>query len=496
MKVLTRYLLRAHLGPFVFAFMALTSVVMINTVARSLADLAGKGLPLSLILEFFLLALPSTLALTVPMAMLVAVLYTFVQMAGENEITALKASGVDLRRVLAPVLVVGLLGAGGMAWFNDAVLPESNHRWSQLMVDVSRKTPLFAVREQALVQVVSQGGSRFLWAGRADPATSRLWDVVVYDVSDPRGARTIYADSGVMAFNAQQTDLFLTLYDGHLRNVNLDEPEKFHRIDFDRQILRMEGVANELERQVGGTYRSERSMTVAMMQARIDTLRQDIVRERTTILEQLDRDLDGLLGPETTATETGIALEEGAESAEGMEGEIHVDVPQVDPVTGIAIRPPGRQPGLQPDRILGSESPATLASMMRAAQQRIRSTELFIASVEVEIQKKYSIAAAMFIFVLIGGPLAVRFPRGGVGLVIAMSLVIFSLSYIGLRGGESLADKGYVHPVVAMWTSNVILTLVGLVLLARMGREMGTSRGGGGMLAGMVERFGRRGRPS
>ena len=108
MSILTRYLLRAQIGPLLFAFVALTGVVLINTLARSLADLAGKGLPARVFLEFFVLSLPANVALTLPMSVLVAVLYTFSQMAAENEITALRASGIDLRRLVLP-----LLGAAG-----------------------------------------------------------------------------------------------------------------------------------------------------------------------------------------------------------------------------------------------------------------------------------------------------------------------------------------------------------------------------------------------
>src|SRR5690349_17041740 len=99
MKVLTRYLLRSHLAPFFFAFLALTGVVLINTLARELANLAGKGLDTEVFVEFFVLSLPANIALTLPMSVLVAVLYTFSQFAAENEITALKASGIDLRRM-------------------------------------------------------------------------------------------------------------------------------------------------------------------------------------------------------------------------------------------------------------------------------------------------------------------------------------------------------------------------------------------------------------
>ena len=87
----------------------------------------------------------------------------------------------------------------------------------------------------------------------------------------------------------------------------------------------------------------------------------------------------------------------------------------------------------------------------------------------VEIQKKFALSAACIVFVLIGAPIALRFPRGGVGLVIGVSLVVFAIYYVGLIAGESLADRAFLTPFWAMWAANVILTGVGLVLLVRMG---------------------------
>lgn len=97
---------------------------------------------------------------------------------------------------------------------------------------------------------------------------------------------------------------------------------------------------------------------------------------------------------------------------------------------------------------------------------------------EIEIHKKFALAAACLIFVVLGAPLALRFPRGGVGLVLLVSLVVFALYYVGLIGGESLANKGLVPPFWAMWGTNVVLTVVGVVLLFRMGREDSSGRGG------------------
>jgi lipopolysaccharide export system permease protein len=98
---------------------------------------------------------------------------------------------------------------------------------------------------------------------------------------------------------------------------------------------------------------------------------------------------------------------------------------------------------------------------------------------EVEIQKKFALAAACFIFVLLGAPIALRFPRGGVGLTIGVSLVVFGLYYVGLIAGESLARRGMMPPVVSMWLANFLFGTIALILLARMGMESGSSRGGG-----------------
>src|SRR5690606_21940757 len=126
MRILTRYLLRAHFGPFIFSLSVLTGLLLINTLALRFHDRAGKGVPHAILTAVFVLSLPYALALTLPMSVLVAVLYVFSQLTADNEITALKASGVSLVRLLTPLLIIAAVLAGGMVWFNDRVLPEAN----------------------------------------------------------------------------------------------------------------------------------------------------------------------------------------------------------------------------------------------------------------------------------------------------------------------------------------------------------------------------------
>jgi lipopolysaccharide export system permease protein len=101
------------------------------------------------------------------------------------------------------------------------------------------------------------------------------------------------------------------------------------------------------------------------------------------------------------------------------------------------------------------------------------------ARYQIEIHKKFAIAAACIVFVLIGAPVALRFPRGGVGLVIGASVLIFGFYYIGLIGGETLADALIVTPFWAMWGANLAMTAIGLAFFLRLNRQRVAARSGG-----------------
>ena len=123
--VLNRYLVRAHTGPFLFALSAITGLLFLNTIALRMESLVGKGLPWSVLGKFVVLSLPHTVALSLPMAVLVAVLYAFSELTEHNEITALSAGGIRPGRVMVPLLIMGALATGVMLYFNDAVLPDN-----------------------------------------------------------------------------------------------------------------------------------------------------------------------------------------------------------------------------------------------------------------------------------------------------------------------------------------------------------------------------------
>ena len=453
MQILTRHLIKAILGPFLFSLSALTGLLFLNAVAQRMEDLAGKGLTWDVILEFLLLSLPHTVALTLPMAVLVAVLHAFTEMTAANEITAMKAGGIAPSRILAPLLVMGALAGGVMLYFNDDVLPEANHRLKNLLLDINRKSPTFTLREQVMNRIQSEesGEVVYLRAASIDNATSALQDVWIIPASELLRRRITYADSAEMALNASRTDLFLTLYDGVVYESDQDRPGTFQAVEFDKQIVPIRGVGNAMERNIAAAQRGDREMDIAMLNDQVDSARVDATEFR-------DR------SAERTRETVLLALARPVADSASAEAAVRAARAQPGPPREIMVRDQVTFRALQ--------AANTQTQQLAAAQQREH-------RYQVEIHKKYTLAFACIVFVLLGVPLAIRFPRGGLGMVIAASSVIFAIYWVGLISGEDLADRGVAPPVVTMWIPNVIFTLLGLWFAKNMGKETATMRGGG-----------------
>lgn len=143
--------------------------------------------------------------------------------------------------------------------------------------------------------------------------------------------------------------------------------------------------------------------------------------------------------------------------------------------------------------------PFTVAmGQLQSADARIRNARMDLNQFQVEIEKKFALAAACIVFVLLGAPLALRFPRGGVGLVIGASLGVFGLYYVGLIAGETLADKLILSPYIAMWLANILFTIVGLIFMYMLRRSGSTARGGdfGEMWDMLRQKFSRKAAPA
>jgi lipopolysaccharide export system permease protein len=493
-KILHRYVLKEHVGPLTFALTALTSILLLQYIGKHFGELVGKGLPTLVIAEFFGLSVPLTVALTLPMAVLVATLYAFSRLAAENEITALKASGVSLTSILKPVLWAALGVTVVMIGFNDQILPRSNHRLAVLQRDIAQKKPTFGLRKQVINEV--SPGKLYLRAGHLDEASNMMREVTIYDMADPTRRRTIYADSGNMRMSKGLTDLELTLYNGNMQDVPTASPDELQRLYFNVDLVRVRGVGNQFQKTTADSYKSDREMTVCEMQAAQDKARQEYETARNAFLggrSELQKS-KAMLSKAVIDAKTSPPWDIGL-------GRLYCNAialfaPKKAHAQGVPSRPGASStPALAPppsagqiarpgaatfDSALfkGPTPTATQLAMLEGTRMRLEDSANLMNAYGVEIHKKFALAVACFVFVLLGAPIALRFPRGGVGLTIGVSLFVFALYYVCLIAGESIAKRGLMPAVVSMWMANVIFGLIALWMLARMDKEGSTARGG------------------
>jgi len=522
-KILHRYVLKEHVGPLTFALTALTSILLLQYIGKHFGELVGKGLPSFVIAEFFGLSIPLTVALTLPMAVLVATLYAFSRLAAENEITAMKASGVSMVSVLKPVLWAALGVTVVMIGFNDQVLPRSNHRLAVLQRDIAQKKPTFGLRVQVINEV--SPGKLYLRAGHIDEASNLMKEVTIYDMADPTRRRTIYADSGNMRMTNNMSDLELTLYNGNTLDVPTSSPNELQRLYFKTDIIRVRGVGNQFQKTTADSYKSDREMTVCEMQEAQDRARRDHEAARVEFEKKLAKlkTEKAKLSPDVLNTDPNtpwdiglgrlycnaltLVLPKKAKAQGASPPPRRVGLPQTATSTprsaprgptweGYAT-PSGQANGgassstnarTASSTVAGNQGPTPQVqppppniaeiAMVENLRLRLQDSSQLMNSYGVEIHKKFALAVACFVFVLLGAPIALRFPRGGVGLTIGVSLFVFALYYVCLIAGESIAKRGMMPAVVSMWMANVIFALIALWMLTKMGQEGTTARGG------------------
>jgi lipopolysaccharide export system permease protein len=312
-----------------------------------------------------------------------------------------------------------------------------------------------------------------------------------------------------MGLTADQGTLQMFLHHGYMIEVPRDNPGTLQRLYFTTDLVRVRGVANQFQKTDNDTFKSEREMTMCEMDAQFQRgARQlDVARqELATVLQNTVR--SALEAPpvrpapprQPTARATSgnlyCALITRVFGAARVKEAVAAPVPQQQDTTAKPAPPQHRAlprllqrapstpaadtPAVTPEllRPVRSELPAVTIGQIDVIKARITDARMTMNRYQVEIQKKFALAAACVVFVVFGAPIALRFPRGGVGIVIGVSIVAFAIYYVCLIAGETLANKLILSPFLAMWAANILFFVLGIVLLVRVQRSGASARGG------------------
>jgi lipopolysaccharide export system permease protein len=408
-------------------------IFLLQYVMKFIDQFVGKGLSGWVIAELMVLNLAWMVVLAVPMSVLVATLMAFGGMSSSNEITAMKASGMSLYRMIAPIVIMALLLTYGMIQFNNDVLPEANHLAKTLLIDIRQKKPTFNITP-GLFNDDLNGYS--ILVRKTFEQSNDLEGVTIFDYTNPGLSVVITGEKGRVSFTPDYRSLIMDLQNGEIHQVQLAEKQNYRRMRYVKHRIVMNVEGFDFERSDEERYgRGDRELSAQAMMIYVDSIR----RTNDNVCTQLN----------TIAAEP-----------------LHPIVMSAAVPRPVFSRLP------QPTAISRALSKASsVLNIINSQMVYYKDNEDHIDSFLVEIHKKYSIPVACLVFVFIGAPLGIMARKGTFGVAATLSIGFFLLYWSCLIGGEKLAKRGLLSPWLGMWIANIILGVLGIYLTIRIAQE-------------------------
>lgn len=407
MKILQRYIVKEHIVPFLLSLLVVTFVLLIDRVIDMLDLIIEKHLDAGTIFQLFGYSLPYMLALSIPMAVLVATILAFGRMTVDRETIAMKSSGINIYRLLLPLFLVAFALTGVMIYFNHYFLPNTNHKLKNLSAKIAYYRPMTIIQPNEFTTLMDYT------VYVRENNDNELRDVLIYDRSQTKLPRTILAESGKVVQMDRGNSLQIILHNGEMHERSQTEPGKYQIRKFEDFTVNIRDLALNLD--FGeSAYRSDREMTYDQLVAAID--------EKKLELQKKQAEVENLQG----------RMESNADLEQNYENSVE-------------------------NRRLG-----VMEKM--ASDQRMEIYEN-LRSLQVEYHKKFALSFAIVIFIMVGVPLGLMTKTSGIGMAFSVSSIIFLIYYVALTGGEHLADSGMLNPFLSMWITNIVFFVIGIILI-------------------------------
>ena len=438
MRLISRYFIREMVLPFFFSLLMITFLLFINFLLRAVDRFLGKGLDVIIILEYLFLNLAWIIALAVPMAVLLSTLMTFGRLSEDNEINAMRASGVGFISIIRAPLIFGITIALLLIFFNNFILPDMNFRARLLSGDIYRKRPGMNIEPGIFLDNLPDYS--MIVGGKKGEIMS---DVRIFSKGKQEAQTSIHAKTGTLSTLADA--FLLTLFDGEIHELESKDFTNYRRIIFETHKIIIPADDILLNRR-DSSNRTDREMTVPMILNKVKGYENKIRVVNTRLKGAFYRTLGDSILP--------VSIEDGQ------------------------VIVTAAQDSIRSDTTFSKGHLHKKERQLRSLERQVKNEFGLITSYlkgrnkyAVEAHKKFSIPFACILFVLLGAPLGVMAKQGGFAVSTSLSFGFFLLYYVLLIGGEELADRNQVSAAMGMWVPNAVLLAVALYLTLHTVRE-------------------------
>ena len=452
-KKIDIYLLRNFLGLFLATFFIAIFILLMQFMWMHVNDLVGKGIEISVLAEFFIYAAASVVPLGLPLAILLSSLISFGNLAEKFELTAMKAAGISLFRVMRPLTLAVMLLSAGAFFFSNNILPRSQMKLWALIFSLRQKSPELEIPIGEFYDQIS-GYHIFV---RSKTSRGELINIMIYDYSDGfENAKVMVADKGRLAASADKRYLILDLQQGEsFENLNQQQQRStgttknipYRRETFSHKRILID-FATDFNRYDESVLQDQHvSKNVTKLNESIDSMR---VVANARCKEQSDRLLaDRYFGRENgpnAVLPVQLTPEERAEyNLDSLWA--RTDVQKINQILTIA-----------------EERASTYGDQIEYNAIMLDDAERYIRKHQIELYRKFTLAFACLIFFFIGAPLGAIIRKGGLGAPVVISVVMFIVYYIIDNTGYKMAREALWPCWAGMWLSSFVLLPIGIFL--------------------------------
>ena len=424
--------------PFMFSLLIIVFVLFTQFLLRAIDRFIGKGLDIGTIFEYLFLNLGWIAALSVPMAVLVAALMSFGQFSEDNEITAMRASGISFNTILRPAILFGITISAVLILFNSFIMPEMNFKARMLSGDIYRKRPDLNIEPGYFMDDLPSYSMII-----RDKEGDTLKDVRIFSKGSSQTQTSIHSKTGELS--TIDDAIVLDMFDGENHELDTRDFGNYRRIEFDKHKITIAADDLFLNRR-DTTSRSDREMTVPM----IFDKRENISNRINIVNSRIGR----------------------AFSRTGLDSIVPANFDESQAILSGYKKSYSADSSFTSDEKYKKEKDINITErQLRNEYNLLRSYVKSSNKYEVELHKKFSLPVACILFVMTGASLGVLFRKGGFTIAVGLSFGFFLIYYIMMIGGEDLADRNIVSPIVGVWSPNVILLIISMYLILYTIRE-------------------------
>lgn len=483
-------MLKSYVGPLAMTFAISLFILLMQFLWKYIDELVGKGLAWTVIAELMTYAASGLVPMALPLSILLSSLMLFGNLGEQYELTAMKSSGISLQKIMSPLIILSVSISILAFLFSNYVLPYTNFKMNMLFYDIRHQRPELSI-QAGIFNYDIEGYA--IKANTKNNETGKLYDILIYDHKNfGRGNTNVtHADSGLMYVTADKKYMIIKLFNG---TTYLEVKEKRgkkeypHRTDkFEKQTVILELTGFEFNRTDENLFRHNyQMMSLNQLESSIDSLNNDFKNE----IKRVDNTLGTVNYFKNARKVINKRKEPSAHEQAKMKKEL-IKKPRVFiPVRKLVFNDsiPGDDKILVDiDSLFSGFSNVKKIKILDWASNYARASRSYIKDssrrldrkfkelnrYKIAWHQKFTLSFACLIFFFIGAPLGAIIRKGGFGMPVLISIIIFIIYYILSLTGLKFSREGVVPVFNGMWASSFILLPLGIFLTYKATTDSG-----------------------